>query len=162
MLAGKAYPAPILAQGMARFSLRLLPLKPMLAEEAKKRQGARTDLQKDNIPMNSWECSFDARKKKKLAEIWSDPTSSFDTKRYMADTASQQFGREYARHQRELASQVYIAASDSKIKVGISYEPLTQLIKLNLSLFSRTNPQSRTSVPVKMASSVEIHAGGEG
>lgn len=147
-----------------RAELALL-LKPMLAEEAKKRQGTRTDLQKDNIPMNSWECSFDARKKKKLAEIWSDPTSSFDTKRYMADTASQQFGREYARHQRELASQVYIAASDSKIKVGISYEPLERIKELSTSepsihlITSFPGNRSIESATIKHFS--EFSAGGE-
>jgi len=101
-------------------------LEPIIVARAKANQGKRTDL---NIPQNSWESEQQAE----IDAIWADSGLTYDAKRNMADAVKLSYGKKRRNEQRSADSRVYVATTASKIKIGVSADPLSRVEQLRTS-----------------------------
>ena len=118
-----------------------LKLKPLLAERAKARKAAGVSAdgqaggrgKRKNLPKKSWEHEAEKREREEIARIQTDFAHDFDVQRNLISQATQRSAKERRRRQMADDLQVYIAATDTKIKVGVSANPEYRMEQLSVS-----------------------------
>jgi len=117
-----------------------LKLKPLIVEEAKQRQqeagcygseGGRGN--RKTLPKKSWEGNVDKQEQEEIARIRADFAHDHDVQRNLIGHAQQRYAKERRRLQMADDLQVYIAATDTKIKVGVSADPESRVEHLATS-----------------------------
>ncbi|MEX0718038.1 MAG: DNA N-6-adenine-methyltransferase [Planctomycetaceae bacterium] len=118
-----------------------LKLKPILEKEARERQreGARKGGQAggrgraNRVPKISWEAYLEDREREEIARIQADHSHDYDTQCALISRAKQHYANERRRHDAADDLQVYVAATDTKIKVGVSANPTSRMAQLATS-----------------------------
>ena len=117
-----------------------LKLKPLLVEEARHRQreagrygseGGRGN--RKTPPKKSWEADIERQEQEEIARIQADFAHDYDVQRNLISEAKHRYGKERRRRQTAHDLQVYIAATDTKIKVGVSADPDSRVEALSTS-----------------------------
>ena len=107
-------------------SILALRLKTLFEERAKEKQ--LSTLKQNTVPQKSWE----REEKEEKDKIWNDKGFSYDTKVRLVDNVELKYGKLRGKEEKNNNNKVYIAKSEERLKIGISYDPSIRLEQLRI------------------------------